>query len=161
MTEWSIKHDTLIDNQYGFQKVKPTMDCIFILHSLIYKSFKDRKKLYVALFDWEKMFDRIVRCCLCQKIISENVSSKVTIVIKNQCIALSKRVSVIKALHPTSLTKKIGVKQGDPSSSLLSLFFLNEIIKHIFMRRITISDQAVLAFEISSPAQVRGMVLCR
>jgi len=107
------------------------------------------------------MFDRIVRCCLCQKIISETVSSKVTIVIKNQCIALSKRVSVIKALNPTSLTQKIGVKQGDPSSSLLSLFFLNEIIKHIFMRRITISDQAVLAFEISSPAQVRGMVLCR
>ena len=45
LTKWSIKHDKLIDNQYGFQKGKSTTDCIFILHSLIYKSFKDRKTL--------------------------------------------------------------------------------------------------------------------
>mgnify|MGYP000268310397 FL=1 len=44
LTKWSIKHDKLIDNQYGCQKGKSTTDCIFILHSLIYKSFKDKKK---------------------------------------------------------------------------------------------------------------------
>ena len=39
LTKWSITHDKLIDNQYGFQKGKSTTECIFILHSLIYKSF--------------------------------------------------------------------------------------------------------------------------
>ena len=42
LAKLSIKHDTLIDYRYGFQKVKSTTDCIFILHSLIYKLFKDR-----------------------------------------------------------------------------------------------------------------------
>ena len=65
LTKWSIKHDKLIDNQYGCQKGKSTTDCIFILHSLIYKSFKDKKKqLYVAFLDRENMFDRIDRCFL-------------------------------------------------------------------------------------------------
>ena len=50
LTKWSIRHDNLIDNQYGFQKGKSTTDCIFILHSLIYKSFKDRKKHFTSHF---------------------------------------------------------------------------------------------------------------
>lgn len=44
LTKWSIEHETISDNQFGFQKGKSTSDCIFILHSLIYKTLKQHKK---------------------------------------------------------------------------------------------------------------------
>jgi hypothetical protein len=48
----------MIDNQYGFQKGKSTTDCIFILYSIIVKTFSDKNKLYVAFVDFEKFFDK-------------------------------------------------------------------------------------------------------
>ena len=60
-SKWAEKHNTLIDNQYGFQKGKTTVDCIFILHALITKTLANKKKLYTALLDFEKMFDKIDR----------------------------------------------------------------------------------------------------
>ena len=57
LTKWSDKHQKFIDNQFGFQKGKSTVDCIFIIHALISKTLASKKKLYVAFLDWEKMFD--------------------------------------------------------------------------------------------------------
>ena len=31
LSKWAEKHNTLIDNEYGFQKGKSTVDCIFIV----------------------------------------------------------------------------------------------------------------------------------
>ena len=76
MTKWADIHDKLIDNQFGFQKGKSTVDCIFILHALISKTLANKKKLYVAFIDWEKMFDKIDRLFLWQKLINENLSNK-------------------------------------------------------------------------------------
>ena len=39
LTNWSIKHDKSIQNQFGFQKGKSTIDCVFMLYSIILKSF--------------------------------------------------------------------------------------------------------------------------
>ena len=54
LTKWSDKHQKFIDNQFGFQKGKSTVDCIFIIHALILKTLASKKKLYVAFLDWEK-----------------------------------------------------------------------------------------------------------
>ena len=64
LDRWSQMHTKIIDNQYGFQKGKSTIDCIFILHSLIIKTLSRKKKLYIAFLDWEKMFDRVDRTYL-------------------------------------------------------------------------------------------------
>ena len=41
LSKWAEKHNTLIDNRYGFQKGKSTVDCIFILHAnIVWKSRK-------------------------------------------------------------------------------------------------------------------------
>ena len=64
--------------QYGYQKGKSTTDCIFLLHSVISKVLNFGQKLYSVFIDYEKCFDRINRVFLWQKLLAENVSSKMT-----------------------------------------------------------------------------------
>ena len=35
LTKWTELQESIIDNQYGFQKGKSTIDCIFLIHALI------------------------------------------------------------------------------------------------------------------------------
>jgi len=67
---------------------------------------------------------------LWQKIISENVSSKVTIAIKSMYCSIKACIRY-KGIKSDVINSNIGVKQGELSSSLLCLFFLNDIIQHI------------------------------
>lgn len=32
LIKWADKHEKIIDNQYGFQRNKSTIECIFVLH---------------------------------------------------------------------------------------------------------------------------------
>ena len=130
LTKWSDKHQKFIENQFGFQKGKSTVDCIFIIHALISKTLASKKKLYVAFLDWEKMFDRIDRAFLWQKLLSESVSTKFIQAIRAMYSSVK---SFIRYKHATSdfINTYIGVKQGDPLSSILCLFFLNDILSSI------------------------------
>lgn len=76
LTKWSERHEVLSNNQFGFQKGKSTADCIFIFHSIITKVLSSKEKLYCLFIDLEKAFDRIDRFVLWQKLIFQNVSSK-------------------------------------------------------------------------------------
>ena len=130
LTKWADKHNKLIDNQYGFQKNKSTTDCIFILHAIITKTLSQKKKLYVAFLDWEKMFDKIDRMLLWQKLLQENISTQFINAIKSMYITVKSSVQY-KQLISEPIISKIGVKQGDPSSSMLCLFYLNDILNSI------------------------------
>ena len=45
LTKWNEKHENLTDYQFGYQKGKSTIDCIFILHSVIAKVLHSGKKV--------------------------------------------------------------------------------------------------------------------
>ena len=88
------------------------------------------EKLYSIFIDYEKCYDKINRLFLWQKLIAENVSTKMTRAIK------SMYSSVRSAIRYNNLTSRcihsyLGVKQGDPSSSLLFMMFVNDIISNI------------------------------
>ena len=76
LTKWSIVNEKIVDNQFGFQKGKSTIDCIFILHSVIAKTLSTKNKLYCCFVDYEKCFDKISSSHLhvYHKVINENVS---------------------------------------------------------------------------------------
>ena len=40
LTKWSEENEEIINNQYGFQKRKSTVDCVFILQNTIQKLIK-------------------------------------------------------------------------------------------------------------------------
>ena len=127
LTKWTEKQSKIIENQFGFQKGKSTTDCIFILHAIIAKTLSVNKKLYCAFIDFEKCFDEIDRSYLFQKLLKENVSSKHVNAMRNMYTTIKSCVRINNELSPF-IKSNIGVKQGDPSSSLLFLFFVNDIL---------------------------------
>ena len=130
ITKWSQLKEKIINNQFGFQKGKSTTDCIFLLHAIIAKSLSVKQKVYTAFVDYEKCFDKIPRFLLWEKLLKENVSTKIVNALKamysvvKQCIRFNCQKSDFFESHA-------GVKQGDPSSSLLFLFFVNDVINNM------------------------------
>ena len=117
LPKWCDSHQKFINNQFGFQKGKSTIDCIFILHALISKTLANKKKLYVAFLDWQKMFDRIDRIYIWQKLLAASISTKFIQAIKSMYSAVK---SFIRYKSATSnfINSYIGVRQGDPISSI-------------------------------------------
>ena len=96
LIKWSIKHEKIIDNQYGFQKNKSTVDCIFILHAIISKTLSEKKKLFVAFLDWEKMYDKISRTVLWKKLLDSNVSNKFVTAIRSMYNVVKRLFAIIQ-----------------------------------------------------------------
>ena len=71
LTNWSEKYEKLSKNQFGFQKGKSDVDCVFILHSIITKVLNTGEKLYCVFIDYEKCFDKIDRSFLWHKLIQK------------------------------------------------------------------------------------------
>lgn len=130
VTKWSEKENKLSQNQFGFQRGKSTVDCIFTLYSIISKTLHSGEKLFCAFIDYEKAFDKIDRSLLWQKLVSEHVSTKLV-------QAISSMYSVVKSCirYRSSLSgffsSHIGLKQGDPSSPLMFMLFINDIVQNI------------------------------
>ena len=105
LTKWSENYEKISENQFGFQKGKSTTDCVFILHSIISKVLNSGEKLYCVFIDYEKCFDKIDRSHLWQKLVAENVSSK-----------------LVKAIRSMYLTVKLCVKHNNTFSQFFSSF---------------------------------------
>lgn len=130
LTKWSVKHEKVSKNQFGFQKGKSVIDCIFILHSIITKVLNSGEKLYCIFIDYEKCFDKIDRIYLWQKLSAENVSCKLVTAIKSMYTTVRLCIKY-KSSYSQFFTSHIGLKQGDPSSPLLFMLFVNDIIDSI------------------------------
>jgi hypothetical protein len=130
LTKWADTKNKINSNQFGFQKGKSTTDCVFLLHAIISKVQHSKKKLYCAFLDFEKAFDKLNRNHLIQKLINENISSKIIRSIKSMYNVVR---SCVRHKNSKSqfINSHIGIKQGDPSSSLMFLFFLNDIVDSI------------------------------
>lgn len=130
LTKWAVKNNKIVDNQYGFQKGKSTIDCVFLLHAIIAKTLNSGKKLYCCFVDFEKCFDTLNRTYIFQKLINENVSTKFVNAVRSMYNSV---IAAVRYKKSTSsfFESNIGAKQGDPSSSLLFLFFINDLINCI------------------------------
>ena len=130
LTDWSEKCEQTSNNQFGFQKGKSVIDCVFILHSVISKVLNTGQKLYCIFIDYEKCFDKIDRSLLWRKLLTEHVSSNLVKAIKSMYTTVKSCVRY-KSTYSRCFDSSIGLKQGDPSSPLLFMFFVNDIIDNI------------------------------
>ena len=81
--------------------------------------------------DYEKCFDKINRSLLWQKLMLSNVSTKMINAIKSMYKTVKASVKFNGQIHNDVINSCQGVKQGDPSSSLLFMMFVNDLITHI------------------------------
>ena len=127
LTKWSAEHETITNNQFGFQKGKSTTDCVFLLHAIISKVLNSGENLFCCFMDYEKCFDKVDRLFLWQKLIKENVSCKFVRAVKSMYSTVKLCIK-----HKNSFSQffdsHIGLKQGDPSSPILFMLFVNDMI---------------------------------
>ena len=128
LTDWSEKY---IKNQFGFQKGKSIVDCVFILHAVISKVLNAGQKLYCVFIDYGKCFDKIDRTYLWQKLLAENINSKLVNAIKKMMYTTVKSCVKYNLTYSNFFDSSVGLKQGDPSSPLLFMFFVNDIVQDI------------------------------
>ena len=130
LNKWAEKEETLLDSQFGFQKGKSTVDCIFTLYSIIAKTLGMGEKLYCVFIDYEKAFDKIDRSFLWQKLLKEQVSGKFVNALRSMYTVVK---SCVRYRSNTSrfFNSYNGLKQGDPSSPLLFMLFINDIKQNI------------------------------
>ena len=130
VTKWSEVYEKITKNQFGFQKGKSISDCIFLLHSVISKVLNSKQKLYCVFIDYEKCFDKIDRSLLWHKLLSEHLNCKLVRAIKSMYNTVKSCVRY-KSSYSSFFSSTIGLKQGDPSSPLLFMLFVNDIIDNI------------------------------
>ena len=117
-------------NQFGFQKGKSITDCIFILHAVFSKVLNSRQKLYSIVIDYEKCFDKVDRSLLWHKLLSEHLNCKLVKAIKSMYKTV-KSCARYKSSYSTLFSSTVGFKQSDPSSPLLFMLFVNDIVDSI------------------------------
>jgi hypothetical protein len=130
MTKWCDENKIISDCQFGYQKGKSTVDCIFILNSIINKVLNSGQKLYCIFIDYAKCYDSINRSLLWQKLITEQISTKMISALKAMYSSVKSAVRLNNEISEY-INSYSGVKQGDPCSSILFMMFVNDIIENI------------------------------
>ena len=124
-------HIIIGEEQAGFREQHTTIDQLFCLHTIINKYLRHEGGRFYALFvDFEKAFDRVNRAALWQKLLSQNVNSKMVNMLKAIYSDVKACVKSTEGLSDM-ITCPIGVKQGCIISPILFNLFLNDLQESI------------------------------
>ena len=102
----------------------------FFLNSIIAKKLNSCQKLYAEFIDPEKCYDNFNRQFLWQKLLAENISSKITKAIKVMYFSIKSAIRFKKEIT-NNIISHLGVKQRDRSSFLHFTIFVNDILPNI------------------------------
>ena len=130
---WSYNCHLISEKQFGFQKNKSTVDCLFILQSLVQHSFSVGKSIYCSFIDYSRAFDSINHEALFYKLHKTGISSKVLNIIKMMynkiklCMRPDLVDSNIRNSNDYYFKPAAGVLQGEVISSYLFTIFVNDL----------------------------------
>lgn len=128
---WAESNNILSDYQYGFRKNRSTVDCIFVLYSIINRIINHEKKtLYASFIDFQKCFDLLYRNGIWYKLIQSGISSKIVKMLRSMYSVVKSCVKVNGELTDY-FDSYMGVKQGEPLSPFLFSIFVNDMYECI------------------------------
>ena len=71
------RNNLLSELLYGFRKNRSTIDCVFVLNSIINKLIiAEKRKVYCACINFRKAFDMVYRNGILFKLLNSGVSSR-------------------------------------------------------------------------------------
>ena len=115
---------------FGFRQERSTVDCIFIIQSIINKVLQVKHKLYCAFVDFRKAFDQVYRNGIWHKLLLYGASSKMIKMLRSIYDSVKSCVKV-NGSYTQYFDSHTGVKQGEPLSPLLFIFFINDLSEHL------------------------------
>ena len=105
---------------------KSTVDCVYILQSLIERSLSKGNKLYCTFVDFKSAFDLVIREELWYKLINSGVSTNILRILKSMYASTKLCVRKFSSLSDF-FDSNVGVKQGEPLSPFSFLMFVNDV----------------------------------
>ena len=116
----------LTDFQLDFRENKSTIDCIYILKSIIDCKIKNKKKLNCSFIDFRKALDLVFRNGIWFKLLEMGISQKFVNMIRKMYDTVK---VCVKSMNSMSEFFKsyVRVKQGEPLSPLLFIIFINDM----------------------------------
>ena len=130
LRSWVDDINILNECQFGFMQNKSTVDCLFILQSVVKNQLYHERKLYCAYIDFQKAFDLIYRNGIWYKLCEMGASLWFVKSVK----AIYNSVELcVRSLGKFSdcFDSFVGVKQGEPLSPLLFILFLNDLSEEL------------------------------
>ena len=126
LNTWAETYNVYVEAQAGFRKDMSTIDNIFVLNAIVSHMLNANKKLYVALVDFSKAYDLVVRDVLWSKLIKYGVRGKILNIIKCMYNAFKTAVRVNGEVTE-SYMNTCGVAQGECLSSFLFSIYFNDL----------------------------------
>ena len=113
--------------QTAFQKGKGTLDQIFTLRVVIALAKRYHKPLFLGFFDLSKAFDKVSRVLLLKCLIKLGIGTCLLEALKAMYLCTRCVLKSAGKLSDVFYTYS-GIKQGAPSSVILFIIFMDDII---------------------------------
>ena len=128
---WAEERSLIPESQFGFRSNRSTVDCIFILNTVIEVSLSQKKHLYVCYVDFKKAFDSVNHTLLWSCLVNFGVSHRTLTVLQSMYASAYScvKISSNEATAPFKCQK--GVRQGCILSPLLFTLFLAGLDREI------------------------------
>ena len=130
LLSWSDLNSVVTDAQFGFKPGSGTRDAIFVLHSLISKTLREKKRLYCCFVDYRKAFDSIQHNKMWYKLMKYGINGKLFNVIKSMYCDLKSCVKM-DGHFSEYFSLKTGLMQGEALSPMLFSLFINDLEKEM------------------------------
>ena len=121
LQQWFIPHR----EQAGAQPKRGCLEHIVTLRMLVDTAKRKKKKLFITFVDFSQAYDRVSR----KKLFSLMKNMGCGMVMLGALVAMYKSTQSI--IGTAIITATIGVRQGSPTSCLLFILYVNEMIKII------------------------------
>jgi len=130
LRHWAETNDLIVEEQAGFRKGYSTVDNIFVLHSIIQRYLKRRKKVYAAFVDFKKAFDTVDRSVLWEILFTYGVRGKMLRMLQG---IYSLVLSCVRGSGDCtdSFECHRGLKQGCKMSPIIFSLMVNYVAKMV------------------------------
>ena len=126
LEKFLVGRNIIKPHQIGFRKGARTADHLFIIKTLIEKSLKTKRNLFICFIDFEKAYDSVWHKALILKLLRHGIADRFTNIMQNIYSCSQSCVKLGGTLGPEFVCSK-GVRQGDVLSPSLFNIFVNDI----------------------------------